>query len=92
MNNKRAKSIRKKAKLLFIEWIGSFLREDDRAKINIRNFTELLPDETHVYANRRIMHSAFSYKWFIKYIKRLNKYKSVEDITLKDVMENARIS
>ena len=48
MNGKRAKSIRKKAKLLFIEWIGSFLREDDRAKINIRNFTELLPDETHV--------------------------------------------
>tara|TARA_B100001939_G_scaffold292886_1_gene265201 strand:+ start:6407 stop:6685 length:279 start_codon:yes stop_codon:yes gene_type:complete len=92
MNGRKSKKVRLKAKLLFIEWIGSFLKEEDRKQINLQNFTQLLPDETHVYANRRLMHSAFSFRWFIKYVKILSKNKAIDDIKLTDVMEYARVS
>jgi|TARA_E500000178_G_C16679923_1_gene598857 hypothetical protein len=92
MNGKKAKSVRTKAKYLFIEWIGSFLTDEQKAQISINNYKELLPDETHIYTQGRLMHSVYSFKWFVKHIKRISKSKDIDAITLQDVMSDARLS
>ena len=45
-----------------------------------------MPDQTHIYANRKVILSAYSYRWFIKKIKKLYNSKNINinNITLKD--------
>jgi hypothetical protein len=47
---------------------------------------KLLPKQTHIYANRKLMLSAFSLKWIVKRVKKLYNKKRIEDITLEDII------
>ena len=71
MNGRKAKALRKHGKDLLIEWLRSVVPEgEDSSKINRDNLHEFLSDETHIYANRKILLSAYSLKWIYKKLKR----------------------
>jgi ribosomal protein S7 len=84
MNGKKAKQIRKKALHLLVEWLQLQLPEKEAKKLNVSNVKYVLPVDTHIYANHKVMLSAYSFKWIIKNIKKL-KNKKIKDISLKDI-------
>ena len=85
MNGRKAKAIRKKALEIIYEWIKTMVSPEEAKKLTYTKALELLPDETHVYANRQLFLSAFSFKWIIKKIKKIEKEKSLNLINLKDI-------
>ena len=82
MNGRKAKAIRKKALEILYEWIKTMVSPEEAKKLTYTKALELLPDETHVYANRQLFLSAFSFKWIIK---KIEKEKSLNLINLKDI-------
>tara|TARA_X000001382_G_scaffold1594_1_gene1933 strand:+ start:244 stop:480 length:237 start_codon:yes stop_codon:yes gene_type:complete len=70
MNGRQAKKLRKKASELTVEWLQSLLPEAESDKITTQNFQDYMPEQTHVYANQKIMLSSFSHKWFNKKLKK----------------------
>ena len=90
MNSKKAKHVRRRAKELMVDWIKSMIPEDQHQDITVENLDKYMPDQTHIYANRKVILSAYSYRWFIKKIKKLYNSKNINinNITLKDT-ENA---
>jgi hypothetical protein len=53
---------------------------EDTSKISTKNLQEFLPTQTHIYANNRLMLSAYSLRWFYK------KVKQNPNITLQDLI------
>jgi|TARA_R110000803_G_scaffold22769_1_gene56368 hypothetical protein len=84
MNQRKSKQIRLKAKEILIEWLAQHVPEEEMKKSNIttKNILKYIPPDTHVYANRTLLLSAWSYKWFIKKIK---KFKNINNLKLKDI-------
>ena len=81
MNGKKAKRLRKKARLLLIEWLRSFVPEnEDKSKINEKNLKDFIPQQTHLYANKKFLISSYSLRWFYKKVKR-NPNITLEEIT-----------
>jgi hypothetical protein len=80
MNGRKAKRLRRKAEDLLISWIRTMVPEgEDATKINKKNLHEILPQQTHIFANNRFMLSAYSLRWFYK------KVKQNPDITLENL-------
>ena len=80
MNGRKAKAIRRRGKDLLIEWLRSVVPEgEDTSKINRKTLQNFLSDQTHFYANRKIMLSAYSLKWIYKQLKR-NPNFTLEDL------------
>ena len=82
MNGKKAKQIRKKSKQLVVDWLQTMLIEE-RKKVSVNNINKYLPDETHFYANNKLMVSAYTPRWFAQRIKKSNK--NLQDITWQDI-------
>ena len=82
MNGRKAKAIRKRGRELLVEWLHSVIPGEDRNKINVDNLEEFLSPQTHIFANRKLLLSAFSLKWVYKKLKR------DPDLTLDD-LENS---
>ena len=74
--------LRKKAKLLCMEWVKSMVPEgEDRDLITEENFEQFLPEETHYYAGgSRRMH-AMTPKWITK------KLKKNPNLTLEELLD-----
>tara|TARA_R100001463_G_scaffold90623_1_gene145323 strand:+ start:548 stop:826 length:279 start_codon:yes stop_codon:yes gene_type:complete len=87
MNGRKAKAIRKQALVLLYEWVKTLVSEEEAKNMKPEEALALLPKDTHIYANRRIMLSAFSFKWIIKKIKIFLKTnnKRINQITLEDI-------
>tara|TARA_R100000700_G_C3175297_1_gene150085 strand:+ start:2652 stop:2900 length:249 start_codon:yes stop_codon:yes gene_type:complete len=82
MNGKKAKRLRRRSKELLIEWLKTMVPEgEDSEKITVNNLNNFLPTQTHVYANNKMMVSAYSLRWFYKQVKKN------PDITLKDILK-----
>tara|TARA_R100000654_G_scaffold69712_1_gene99446 strand:+ start:7733 stop:7981 length:249 start_codon:yes stop_codon:yes gene_type:complete len=82
MNGKKAKKLRRRSKELLIEWLKTMVPEgEDSEKITVNNLNNFLPTQTHVYANNKMMVSAYSLRWFYKQVKKN------PDITLKDILK-----
>jgi len=80
MNGRKAKAIRKRGKDLLIDWLRSVVPVgEDTSKINRKTLQNFLSDQTHFYANRKIMLSAYSLRWIYKKLKRN------PDFTLEDL-------
>ena len=75
MNARKAKQIRKRALHLLVEWLQSQVPESEADKINIKNIKNIIPSDIHIYANHRILLSAYSFKWIINNIKKIIKLK-----------------
>ena len=81
MNGRNSKQLRRKAEDLFIEWLRTMTPDGgDETKINKKNLHLFLPEQTHIFANRKFMLSAYSLRWFYKQVKRN------PNITLQDIL------
>jgi hypothetical protein len=85
MNGRKAKAIRTKALFLLVDWVKTLVSEEEAKNITMQQAYDLVPKETHVYANGRFMLSSFSFKWITKKIKKLIKTKNLNDITVEDL-------
>jgi|TARA_Y100000385_G_C12843397_1_gene529821 hypothetical protein len=71
MSGKKSKLLRRKAEDLLIGWIKTMTPEgEDANRITRKNLQEFLPEQTHIYANNRVMLSAYSLRWFYKKLKQ----------------------
>jgi poly-D-alanine transfer protein DltD len=92
MNEKTMKQISKQTNVILVEWLKTLVSEEEAKKINISNLEELLPTQTHVRANNKVMLSAFSKKWVRKHLKsfvKKNPNKPIWSIKLTDVMKES---
>jgi|TARA_R100001082_G_C4282538_1_gene124518 hypothetical protein len=83
MNGKKAKRIRKKSRQLVVDWLQTMLVKEEVKKLSVDNIEKYLPDETHFYANNKLMVSAYTPRWFAQRIKKSNK--KLQDITWQDI-------
>jgi len=80
MNGRKAKALRTKSRNLLIDWIRTMVPEgEDATKITKKNLNEFLPQQTHIFANNKLMVSAYSLRWFNK------KVKKNPDVTLENI-------
>jgi|TARA_R110000744_G_scaffold23515_1_gene59555 hypothetical protein len=86
MNGRKTKAIRKKALYLLVEWLKTLVSPDEAKKLKVADAFKLMPPQTHVYSNNRLMLSAFSLKWIVKKIKKLNNSKDIKDINIQDLL------
>jgi hypothetical protein len=84
MNGAKAKQVRKLSKEFVVEWLKSMLVEEEQKKVNVDNFQNYLPEESHFYANRKLMVSAYTPRWFAQKIKKVKK--DIKDISYSDVI------
>ena len=71
MRGKKAKQLRRKSKELLIEWLKTMVPDgEDVNKITMKNLKEFLPEQTHIFANNRLMLSSYSLRWFYKQTKK----------------------
>jgi hypothetical protein len=71
MSGKKSKLLRRKAEDLLIGWIKTMTPEgEDANRITRKNLQEFLPEQTHIYANNRVMLSAYILRWFYKKLKQ----------------------
>tara|TARA_R100001460_G_scaffold38448_2_gene72991 strand:- start:1318 stop:1587 length:270 start_codon:yes stop_codon:yes gene_type:complete len=86
MNGKKSKQIRTQSLHILYEWVKTLVSPEEASKMKMEDAYKLLPKQTHIYANRKLMLSAFSLKWIVKKVKRLYNKKRIEDISLKDIL------
>ena len=86
MNGKKAKQIRTQSLYILYEWVKTLVTPEEASKMKMEDAYKLLPQQTHIYTNRKFMLSASSLKWIVKKVKRLHNKKRIEDITLKDIL------
>ena len=87
MSEKRARELRKKSKLFFIDWIKTIIPDDeDTSKLTLKNINELLPKDTHYFANGRVWLSAYTVRWFNK------KLKKNPNLTLEEIVNQTETS
>ncbi len=85
MNGRQTKLIRKKSLVLLIDWVKTLVSEEEAKKLTMEQAYNLVPKDTHIYTNGKLMLSAFSLKWINKKIKKLLKHKTINDITVEDL-------
>lgn len=88
MNRKTIKQINKQVGPILVAWLKTLVSEEEAKKINLNNYKELLPDQTHVFANGKFFLSIFSPRWVRKKLKALvlkNPNKPINTYTLEDI-------
>tara|TARA_R100000742_G_C4279678_1_gene105258 strand:- start:15471 stop:15764 length:294 start_codon:yes stop_codon:yes gene_type:complete len=79
----RAKAIRNHSKTLLVSWLHTLLDKEEADKINIHNYMDHMPKQTHLFIEGQLRLSAFHPKWVVRKIKRL--LKEDPDLNLKDI-------
>ena len=88
MNSKKMKLIRRRAKELLVEWMQSLVDKESGKAYNVNNVLGFTPKQTHLYYNDGTFHlSSFTYKWFVKRLKKLCYTKDLSLITVADCKE-----
>tara|TARA_X000001388_G_scaffold30305_1_gene21499 strand:+ start:357 stop:626 length:270 start_codon:yes stop_codon:yes gene_type:complete len=85
MNGRKSKQIRKKSKQLVVDWLKTMLVDEEKEKVSVDNIEKYLPEQTHIYMNKKVMLSAYTPRWFNQRIKKLISYKPLKDITWSDI-------
>ena len=85
MNGKKSKQIRKKARELVVDWLKTMLVKEESSKVSVDNIEKYLPEQTHVFANNKMIVSAYTPRWFTQRIKKLVNKKDIKDITWSDI-------
>ena len=88
MNRKKIKQINKQVGPILVDWLKTLVSEEEAKKITLDNYKELLPDQTHVFANNKFFLSTFSPRWVRKKLKSLvarQPEKPINTYTLEDI-------
>ena len=86
MNQRKAKQVRKLSIEFVITWLKTMLIEEEQKKLSVKNYKNFLPEDSHFFANGKLMVSAYTPRWFAKKIKKVLKHKDINDITYSDVI------
>ena len=86
MRQLKTKQVRKLSKQFVVEWLKSMLTSEEQKKVSVDNYEKYLPEDTHFYANRKLMVSAYTPRWFAQRIKKVLRTKHIDDITYSDVI------
>lgn len=86
MNRKMSKKVKQKSILFVVEWLKSMLVDEEKEKVSVHNYKNYLPQETHIYANKQLIVSSFTPRWFAKKIKKVLKVKTIDKITYNDII------
>lgn len=86
MNQRKAKQVKKLSEEFVITWLKTMLIEEEQKKVNVDNFKNYLPEDTHFFSNGKLMVSAYTPRWFAKKIKKVLKRKDINDIIYSDVI------
>ncbi len=86
MNRRMSKKVKQKSILFVVEWLKSMLVDEEKEKVSVHNYKNYLPQETHIYANKQLMVSSFTPRWFAKKIKKVLKAKPIDKITYNDII------
>ena len=71
LNARTSKYLRKKSYELAAEWIKTMLPEDQRDAVTVQSVKAFEKEqEKHVYANNKVIVSAYSSRWFYNKLKR----------------------
>lgn len=88
MRNATAKFLRKNSYLLAAQWLKEMIPEDQRASVTTESVKAFEKEQDkHIYANNRIILSAYNSRWFYKKLKKSVKTGIRPDFTLKNVSE-----
>ena len=49
VNTKQMKPIRRKARVILVEWLKTLLNKEEQDKVNVKNILGLMPNQTHYY-------------------------------------------
>jgi len=85
MSGKKSKQIRKLSEQFVVTWLKTMLVDEEQKKVTVNNYKKYLPEDTHFYANNKLMVSAYTPRWFGSLIKKVLKTKKLKDITYSDV-------
>jgi len=85
MSGKKSKQIRKLSEQFVVTWLKTMLVDKEQKKVTVNNYKKYLPEDTHFYANNKLMVSAYTPRWFGSLIKKVLKTKKLKDITYSDV-------
>jgi len=86
MNGRKSKLIRKKSVEFLVEWLGTMLIEEEKKTLSATNYKKYLPEQSHIFANNKLIVSAYTPRWFQKKIKHVLKRKSIDKITYNDII------
>lgn len=93
MNGRVKRDINYKVRELLVEWLKTLVSEEEAAKIDNKNYRDLLPTQTHVFLNKRYRLSAFTERWIKQRIKKFiakNPNRSIQSVTLQEVQDVAK--
>jgi len=80
LNGKRAKSLRRRADQLGVEWPRPLLNEDEAANITLDNYTDFLPEEEYFYAQGQRRRHAMTPRYIQKKLKK-NPNATLQELT-----------
>jgi hypothetical protein len=79
----RHKALRNRAAELCVEWLKTMVPEGEEAdKINVKNYQNFLPDDTHYYAGSSVRLHAMTPKWIYKQLKKN------PNVTMKELLND----
>ena len=92
MNGKKAKKIRRHSKEMLFAWLRTVVEPEEASKITAANFEDYLPTQGYVFANRKLLVSAYSDRWFINKIKQkvTQENRDVETIRFDELPNDGR--
>ena len=88
MNGKKSTTIKNKAIGIQLEWVQSLLDTEEAQKVTHSNLQEMLPKQTHLWAQGQFYNSAFSLKHIKNIIKKLvaiDPKRDIWKITLEEI-------
>ena len=89
MNKKKVKELKKRVKLIQVQWLQSMMTKEEGNKITLDNVDSMLPKETHVHTTGRTNLSFMTDKWLLKKLKRNPNIKNYNQ--LKEEIKDANI-
>tara|TARA_R100001129_G_scaffold95717_1_gene65296 strand:+ start:333 stop:608 length:276 start_codon:yes stop_codon:yes gene_type:complete len=89
LNKKKVKELKKRVKLIQIQWLKSMMTKEEGNKITLDNVDSMLPKETHVHTTGRTNLSFMTDKWLLKKLKRNPNIKNYNQ--LKEEIKDANI-
>ena len=89
MNKKKVRELKKRVKLIQVQWLQSMMTKEEGNKITLDNVDSMLPKETHVHTTGRTNLSFMTDKWLLKKLKRNPNIKNYNQ--LKEEIKDANI-
>tara|TARA_Y100001963_G_C6399817_1_gene273546 strand:+ start:137 stop:418 length:282 start_codon:yes stop_codon:yes gene_type:complete len=84
MNKKQVKRVNEKTAEVLVKWLQSIVPEEDKDKINKKNYKTFLPEAPYFIKEKSRRVSFFTFRWAKRKIKKLYKkgmpLKNIKDI------------